>query len=81
MRRTNTRDRVVNIRNHVENYGDPYLVQMKPGRRSSVENASLCSQGAGGSYRIRPARKSEKSTNQERSVPPAGRSISAILVA
>lgn len=31
MRRTNTRDRVVNIRNHVENYGDPYLVQMKPG--------------------------------------------------
>lgn len=31
MRRTNTRDRVVNIRNHVENYGDPYLMRTKPG--------------------------------------------------
>lgn len=31
MRRTNTTDRVVHIRNNVQNYGDPYLLQMKPG--------------------------------------------------
>lgn len=36
MHRVNVRERVVNIRNHVENYGDPCVLQVKP------DEAAVC---------------------------------------